>query len=329
MFQFLSKFSYIFIWIGAIVLVGALFAYVVQSNTHFPTVSSQGNSQYAVTPPPPPPPPPPPSVSLTILKSPKGNQLIVTWENLPGNTTALKIYRGITGKPTSTWTLYKTITINGDFGSGSQTFDIGNSILANYSFFVQAISETTNGTSTTATNITTVTFMSDPIVPTVTTSTPQQTAPPPPANTTPTTTTQNTNTPPPSNNQTANNPPPQQPQQPSGIPYYNPQIQITGFGQPPSGSFYVQHVDQKVQLGWQDLPPSTTEISIYRSPDANGPWSLVLDQKSPGVLDSYAIQLVDDSVGSSFYYEMTAQAGGATIANFGPIFLPAAATTTP
>jgi len=323
MLAFFSRYSFIFIFIGVMIVVGIIFGIVFQQNTHLPTnVSPKGVSQYAVAPAAPLPPPPAPTVSMTIIKSKSGNKLLVQWANLPQNTSALNIYRGLSSKPSSTWAIFKTISIDDtNFAGGSENFDIGTSLQAGYSFFIQAVNDNVgNSSSTNGTPITTVTFTSGVIVPPVTTA-PPPTNNTPPGNGTPSTTqtqTPGNNTPPPPPSQTNNTPPPP----PStDIPYYNPQLQLSGTQPKQTGSFLVQHVDQKIQIAWQNLPTSTTGLAIYRSPNQDGPWSLVLSQQSPGVLDSYSIQLVDDTLGAPFYYEMLAQNGSTTIGTYGPIFL--------
>jgi len=112
------------------------------------------------------------------------------------------------------------------------------------------------------------------------------------------------------------------PPTPSGTPYYNPQIQIETYGNDQSGNFWVQHVDQKIQIGWQNLPQNITDITIARSESESEPWTTVLTQHDPAK-GSQSIQVVDDTVGVSYYYELIAFDGENTIAIYGPAYLTA------
>src|SRR6185437_14903912 len=133
-------------------------------------------------------------------------------------------------------------------------------------------------------------------IPVVTTSTPGQFGngngnPPAPSSTS------GNNPPPPGPNpsstgQTNNNPP-----TPTGTPYYNPQVKISAYGAEQTGNFWVQQIDQKIQIGWQNLPPETTSIVIERSQNENGPWTTVLEQQISASTASYSIQIVDDTFG--------------------------------
>ena len=104
-------------------------------------------------------------------------------------------------------------------------------------------------------------------------------------------------------------------------PYYNPQVQISGYGTAP-GSFWVEHVNQSIEIGWQDLPINIDTITVARSASSTGPWSTIIIQHNPGATGSYSLQLVDNSVQDSYYYEMTAFQGTTTIATYGPVYLP-------
>ncbi len=323
--NFLSKYVYIFIWIGAIVGIGLLFVFVIHENSNLAPLPTTRTGILPTAPPP----PPAPSVSLHIQKSKNGNVLLVEWQNLPDNTVALNIYRGTRDKPTSTWALFKHIIITSDnLASGNFLLNIGQSTLANYSFYVQAISNSSgNGTSTSsggqANGDSTVVFTSSilqvtPVPP-----------PPPPPSTTPPQTTQN------NSNSTGNQNPATQnnngnssstnsssstSQTPNGVPYYNPQIQISGYQSTQSDSFFVQHIDQKIQIGWRNIPAETTDVIVSRSPNQDGPWTVVLTQENPGATGS--LQIVDNTLDTPYYYHMDAKNGSSTLAAYGPVYLP-------
>jgi hypothetical protein len=328
MSSFFSKYSFLVIWISVIVIVGALFVLVVQPNLHFgstqPTTPVPASTAPAVVV------PPSPSVTLTIEKSATGNKLFVQWENLPGNTTALNIFRGLRNS-TSGWSLWKTVTLTADeLADGNTLIDLGKTNLAGYSFYVEAVNGNASGTNEndgTGSNPT-VLWTSSVTDPAVTTSTPPVAPGTQTSSSTPSSTPPDSTTPPPVPTSTptstgqSNNPPPPPPPTPSGTPFYNPQVQIEGYGQAQTNNFWVQHVDQKIQIGWQNLPPTTTSVVILRAQNQDGPWAVVLTQENPGVNGAYSIQVVDDTLGIPYFYEMNAVAGSSTIATYGPVYLP-------
>ena len=316
--DFLRRHSYIVVWISALIITGAIAILILQLNSIVltppapPSVPLPANQ----TQPSPETPqasaiPPAPMVSLTIEKSPTGNSFVVQWQNLPDGTVALNIYRGKTGTDQSTWALWKTLSLSGkDLSSGSASINIGKADGSGYSFYTEAIQGggPSNGTSTPA-------WISPPIIPIVTTSTPLQSpSNPTPSSTPPTPSSTNQNTPPSPTSTPQNNS-----STPTGTPYYNPQIQISAYGSGQSGNFWVQPLDQKIQIGWQDIPAQATSIVVVRSTNQNGPWSQLLSQQNPGT--SGSIQVVDNTVGQPNYYEMNAIAGTSTIATYGPVYL--------
>ncbi len=322
-----SKYFIIVIWVVALGVIGTLFVFVVEPSLN-PARQGAGNNSTAaagsapvapVT----------PSVELTIVKTKAGNSLYIQWANLPGNTTGLNIFRGLKNS-TSGWSLWKTLTLTpGEIASGNASIGLGRATLAGYSFYVEAISGNNNGTSTGngAGSNPAVLWTSSVTDPAVATSTPQSI---PTSNTSPTGTQTPSSTssstspaPAPSSTATSTSPTPTTPPSaPTGTPYYSPKMQIEGYGSAQTNNFWVQHVDQKIQIGWQNLPPTTTSIVILRSQNQNGPWAAMLTQQNPGVNGAYSIQVVDNTLGVPYYYEMNALAGNTVIATYGPVYLP-------
>lgn len=74
-------------------------------------------------------------------------------------------------------------------------------------------------------------------------------------------------------------------------------------------------------MGWQNLPSSTTDVVISRSAAETGPWTQVFAQGNPDVGQSYSIQIVDDTLGAPYYYELVALEGSTTLATYGPVYL--------
>ena len=327
---------FIFFLLGCFVLIGGTFFAMLNWGSRVPLFSGvfSGNNPAVVPATPPPEPPKMPSVTLTVQKAAGGNMLTVQWQNLPGTTAALDIFRSTKGK--NNWALWKTIVLAAnELGIGSAQFNIGNSTFDNYSFYIEAVTSSTNetGSGGNPTNGLgqTILWISSSTTPIVTTSTPQMPQAPPSPTAPPASPTSSTSTAPnsppaaPSSTPTSSSPsqgtgPASTTPPPPGIPYYTPQVQISGYGSPQAGTFWVQHVDQKIEIGWQNLPPQTTELIVSRAQSADGPWTAVLTQEDPS--GSYSLQVVDNTLGQTYYYKLEAFAGTALLATYGPVTLP-------
>lgn len=345
--EFLAHHSYLIIWILALVIIGSAAVFIFQLNG-ITTGSIQNPSPLirsiptGPATPSAPAIPPTPSITLTIVKSAAGNSLYVQWQNLPGNTTAINIFRGKTNS-TSSWELWKTLNISAGGGeNGNASIDLGSSLENGYSFYVEAVTNGAGGGENGNGNgSSTVLWVSSSTTPIIATSTPPETPPsngnnppadnPPaspsstPSSTSPTEPSSPSSTNPGGGNNgngggggtggggSGNNPP-------QGNPYYNPQVQITGYGTAP-GDFWVQHVNQSIEIGWQNLPAQVTSIVVARSQSSDGPWNTIISQQNPGTSGSYSLQLVDNTIGDPYYYEMTAFNGTTTIATYGPAYL--------
>ena len=309
--------GFIIFLLSAFIIVGLGFFAVLHWGSQLPTpVPGTAPSPAA-----PPAPPPPPVVTFSEQKAKTGNVIYITWANLPDGSTELEIFRSPKGK--NQWTLWQTIPLTGaDLANGTAQFNIGKADYSNYDFYTEALGTGGNGGTVTSTS---TLWTSEPTPPVVTTSTPPVT---PPSNNggtnNPTSTAGNPTTtpnqPPPTNNPTST--PSSTPVTPSGTPYYSPQVQISSYGQTPAGNFWVQHIDQTIQVGWQNLPSITESIVISRATSTDGPWVPLLAQENPGENGSYAIQVADATVDEPYYYLMDADAGTTTIATYGPFYLP-------
>lgn len=326
--DFLARHSYIIVWVLSLFVVGLLAYVIFQLNSYVPPPSAAPGNPYTPSIHPDYVPPPAPSVTFFIEKAAKnatsGNQFVVQWQNLPNGTVALNILRSTTGK--NNWSLWKTITLTPDeLGSGTANLDIGNANEAGYSFEVEAVNDTGSGGDD-GNSSSTILWTSSSTIPVVTTSTP----PAPPENPPP-------QTPPPENDTSSTssgtdqnngnqNQPSSTPQESStsettsGIPYYNPQVQITAYGNAP-GSFWVSHVNQNIEIGWQNIPAGIDTITVARAASSTGPWNTIIIQHNPGTNGSYSLQLVDGTFNDPYYYEMTALEGTTTVATYGPAYL--------
>ncbi len=320
--------KFIAILLGAFIVVGGLFFWTLYNGSQVTPHDLGSNANVAQGPHV----PPPPSVGLFVQASTTGNMFRIEWQNLPDGTVALNILRRLKGKPDSLWLLWKQIALTqNDLASGKASFNIGSSSFAEYSFSIQAVGNLTgqgvNGTTTIGQVITWVSTSTTPIV---VTSTPPTTPPPAsspsssPTSSLPSTSPTSTPT---STLQTPTSTPTSTPSassSPQGIPYYSPEIQLSGYGYPPAGSFWVQHINQKIEIGWQNIPAQATTAGVYRANSADGPWTVVFKQNDIDTVGPYTIQLVDNTLNQPYYYQMNAKSGSSILATYGPVLLPAA-----
>ena len=325
--SFIAKHQYLVIWVSSLAIIGALATLIVDLNgASLPTISALnqptptvGLQAPAI--------PTVPSVTFSIQKTTKGSNLVIQWQNLPGYTTALNIFRA--KKNSDVWQLWKTIQLNAtELFNGSAIFNLG--LNGNdYSYYVQATSGGNPGVNSTSTNILWTSSSTDPIVTTSTNSGGGGGD-------------QNNNGGNGNGNENGNgNSSSSQGNNGNGNgnngsggnssgtgsgsgvggnAYYNPQIQVTGYGAD-KGDFWVQHINQSIEIGWQNLPVNTDGIVVVRSPDQDGPWSQILKEQNPGISGSYSLQLVDGTIGDPYYYEMSAYQGTNLLETYGPAYL--------
>jgi hypothetical protein len=301
---------FIALLLGLFVIIGAAFFFVLRWGSQLPTPR-----EASAPPAPPPPAPVPPSVTLAVIKEAKGNLLLIRWANLPCNATALDIFRSKKGK--NNWSLWEVIKLAaGQCAGGSAKFNIGKSDFSTYSFYVEAVTGGGGGGPINPQGET-ILWISSSTTPGVTTSSLPSLPEPGPGPGGSPTSTPPAPTPSSSPSSSGGNP-----SAPTGTPYYTPEIQISGYGLEQAGSFWVQHIDQRIQIGWKNLPSQATSIVVYRSGNQGGPWTTVLRQENPAAGSEYSIQVVDDTLGAPYYYQMSAFAGSSTLATYGPIYLP-------
>ena len=260
------------------------------------------------------------------------NKIVVHWENLPDGTNRIVIFRSRTG---GTWVRWKTISIESGASGSTEITLSGGENASSYSFYAQAFSPV--GYTLWASQIT----QAQPPPPppsessTSTATTTGQIAQggsPPPGNqnpppstptSTPSATSTSSTTPPPPSGNTTTTPPVTPP--PSGPPvaYYTPNGEIAGYFVPQLDPFFVTHVNQNIEISWQNLPPPTETIVVYRSQNQNGPWKELLRQEHPSTSTRDFVRLVDYTTYDSYYYRMDALSGsGAVLAAYEPIYLP-------
>lgn len=245
------------------------------------------------------------SITIVIQKTKNGTRITVQWENLPDGTVKIEIFRAATQNGPGV--LIETIAIGpSSLAGGNASFDLTGKNQTGYFYGIAAGDDGSP------------LYNSAPTTPvdTSTTPAPQPTSQPTPSSTpgngTPETT-------PPSDNQTSTG---TTENGSDTITYYNPQGGISGTA---SGTvtenFLVQHVDQKIQIGWQNLPADTDLIVVSRSASNTGPWVAVLTQNNPVVNMPYSIQIVDDTLGNAYYYKMDGYEENGTTNTYGPVLL--------
>ncbi len=336
--------SFIAFMLAAFIVVGALFFFTLYQGSEFPNQNAQAPQNAGA--PALPPPPPAPGVSLMVQTSTKSDFIVIAWANLPEGTIALDVFRTL--KKKISWELWHEIPITTSTrGGGSTTFALGKKeVVLRYSFYVQAVSGADHhaaggGTNAKGQGILWTSSVLDAAPQSQngqgggsggggaggganngTGGTANGTSSAPSTGNGTSTSTNNPAGGNNANNSTSSgqsgggNAP-----APSGTPYYTPEIKISGYGQPPGGSFWVQHIDQKIQIGWQGLPPPMTRIEVARAASGTGPWSTILIQENPDLVGPYSLQLVDDTLGQPYYYELNGYAGSSTIGTYGPVYL--------
>lgn len=244
-----------------------------------------------------------------------GETLILSWQNLPSGTSHIDIFRAKLA--CENWSKWKTAEIK-DSSQGSVEIKANENISSDCFYFKAVSGSGTQLWSSAPQNQVgylgggTPPPQGQPNGP----GTPNQPPPPPPSGTPPTAPTstppsQSTSTPPP--------PPPSQnptstPSQPTST---VPDIIHTE-------SFWVGHVNQKIEIGWQNMPSGTDKIIVSRSTASEGPWTKLFEQQGPFENKPYVIRLVDETINSPQYYRLEAfSSSGAILQTFGPLLLPA------
>lgn len=267
---------------------------------------------------------------LSICVKKNGNMSVI-WENLPEGTRSLKIYRRKTGEGSlSLWAEIPVTSRSGSVevknpggasdyfyqaeavtGSGAVLWD---STTAPIQYSGTGGSVAAVGTSTQ--NVSTGGSQSSPgIAPT------GQTNPPPPS--TPPASTSSGTPPPPPPSSGGTIPASSSPGEvPGQIYYYTPSGQISGTSTPETAIFWVQHVNKKIEIGWQNLPTGTTKIVVLRSLSENLEYVTLLTQTDPNIQSDF-IRLDDHTINQAYYYKMKVYSGSSLTNTYGPVLLPA------
>lgn len=317
------KYSVIAFLVGVLIVIGMYFVFQPPNTIHITENTAPQQIKPAT-----PQPPPPPEVTAEIQKLGKQNNLIIVWSNLPDGTTVLKIYRAKKG--TTNWSLWKTVTVDNSpeaRKNGQTSIAIDNSGYT-YTYYVEAVRGSSGNSSSTGSGGDTL-WTSTPIDPIVTTSTiptppqPQEPSSTPPNNTTPSSSATSTPPPPQPSSTPSTGNPTSSPQTPNNYwYYYKPQGGVSGTSTPTTDNFWVQHIDNKIEIGWQNLPSSTDRFIIYRSLNTDGPWTKILEQQNPVIVGPSQVMVVDESLGTPYYYNMKVFQSNTELSSYGPIYLP-------
>ncbi len=278
-------------------------------------------------------PKPLPRISLELYGTRRNKKLILRWNDLPSETEYLNIFRSPAGR--ESWSLWKTISIASS-SRAEGVVEIAVESGFDYSYYVEAArGGAANGTSTNANTNGQILWTSSSTQPVILGETPPSTAPsstptigaqqPGNGTGTPANGGQNQNQAGAQSSTPASVPnSPAENTNPSGtITYYTPQVQISATSTAQTGTFWVQHTDNQIEIAWQNLPPETRRLVIFRSANQSGPWVNVLTQTSPYTMQ-YSLKLVDEALHSPHYYKMEIfTADNTLISSYGPVYLPA------
>jgi len=251
------------------------------------------------------------------------NSLLIVCKNLPTNTAKVKVYRSKTGQ--NVWTeipikdLFPLCTKEAVAVTGTDDASL-------YEYYSEALSDSgeslwqsskvpaqtgspTGGQNSGASNNPGANQNNPNGAP------PNGPNTPPSGSPNPGTINSTSTAPPPSNpppGGTIGNPPPPNPN--------NPNVNVI----PPvhTEPFWVEHVNQQIEIGWQNLSANSVQAIVYRSNSQSGPWSILLKQNLINPSDVYVIRLVDNALNSSFYYKLiTYDANGAITQTYDSVLL--------
>ena len=246
--------------------------------------------------------------------------LIIQWANLPFGAANLDLYRISQG---TGWTLWQTIALG---GNDNGVVRIATSLdLTQYAFYAE-VTNSSGKILWTSSDTPTTQLPPNPFPTPSPTSSDEPAAPAPTSTSSPapSPSPSPTPSPAPSPTTTPSTPPPEPPpSSPTGYYYYRPDGSIAGTYTPRVENFWVGHGDANaIQIGWQNLDASITKIVVYRSLAEGGPWSQLLVHGYSSATNPYAVQIVDDTIGTPHYYKMEARdQAGAVVATYGPLLL--------
>ncbi len=244
----------------------------------------------------------------------------LAWRRLFGGAETIVVYRLSPENPK--WVEWKRVALeNKDKKGGFIDLLLGTSGgSTDYTYYFQILNTSgtiiyTSGTSTTQTAPTS-TPPSTP--PSSSTSTPSTTpTSTPPTSTTPTSTASSS---PPIHSTTSTTT-----STPPAI-YYTPDGQpIVGVSTAyPTDPFWVVYADAGIEIGWQNMPATAVRVVVSRSQAQSSGYEQLFARDYAYGSGVNFLRVVDDSFSRSWYYKLEAQnTSGATIATYGPLYLPA------
>ncbi|MEK7212078.1 MAG: hypothetical protein AAB686_00175, partial [Patescibacteria group bacterium] len=103
---------------------------------------------------------------------------------------------------------------------------------------------------------------------------------------------------------------------------YRPDGTISYTYAPRAENFWVIYRDQAIEIGWQNLDASVTNVIVYRSALEAGPWSQLLKHQYSSSSGPTAIRITDDTINDPYYYKMEARdSANAVLTTYGPVLL--------
>lgn len=227
--------------------------------------------------------------------------LILLWENVPEGTSQINIYRA--DRERGEWGLWRSIPV----GETSGGVEIGIQGPGDFTYYLE-----------TARRDGTATWRSE--------NAPEEPSGASGTGTAPTGSISEPPSPPPAprNGTPPSLPPPPSPPQSGGSGeegvYYTPQGEIISTSTIDLGDFWVQHVHQRIELGWKNLSDGTDKIVIDRSKTQTGGYKQLLQIDNPNQSDF--IRIVDETIDQDYYYKMEALQGTSILEVYGPVLLP-------
>jgi hypothetical protein len=251
--------------------------------------------------------------------------LIIWWGNLPYGTTHIELYRIKQG---GNWDKWQTFSFGPEDEEGFAKISTAEN-LGEYAFYAEAVNDygrvvwTSEDTPSTQ-------FPQNPFSEAASSEQPTEEITPSstlnsslqPSSTTPAESPLSSSTPSQTPTSSSAIPPPSSTPSTTLYYYYRPDGTISYTYSPQLENFWVTHIDQAIEIGWQNLDESVTNVIIYRAASETGPWSQLLKHQYSSSMGPTAIRITDDSLNKPYYYKMEARsAGNAVVAAYGPKLL--------
>jgi len=247
-----------------------------------------------------------PQVNLSVDTS---GRLVLSWKNLGAGVRDIHIFRAREGQPR--WSLWKTISISNLAEGFVQLQAAYSEGLLSYVYRFEGIGGGGESLWTSSSTSITSGGTATPFIPPTEPSTPSPQPPTPSSG-------GGTTTPPPASSSTSSTT--SSPETTNTVTYYTPQGDVSGSTSLTTEQFWVKEINKKIQIGWSNLNPSSTEVIILRASTENGPWSVLFRQSQPVTNEPYSLFIVDDAVSQTAFYKLNSlSTSDTTLDSYGPV----------